>query len=225
MASSKYWNGNIKEIQDDEQAWWHCDRRDLWLFDKLLLSEFLNYNCGPAGSAVPYAGYYVVRPITNIRGMGLGSSIQYLDTYDFHSVPPGYFWCEKFSGEHLSVDYDRDLNPILSVKGTMSNKQKNLHQWGKWGRVNYSLPFPEEIVLHGEYSRVNVEFIGGKPIEVHLRGNPDFPDNCEHSEIIPVWDNFTYDHEELVQQGYEFHVSEDDADGLLPSKRLGFYKR
>ena len=36
-----------------------------------------------------------------------------------------------------------------------------------------------------KYERINLEYIGDKLIEVHLRGNEDFVNN---SEFIPVWE-------------------------------------
>jgi len=62
----------------------------------------------------------------------------------------------------------------------------------------------------GDVGLINVEFIGGKVIEVHLRPSPD-PQNC--NRIVPIWADDVID-------GYEPNF--DDADGHLAVPRLGF---
>ena len=42
----------------------------------------------------------VIRPIYNLAGMGLFTTITTLQKDDVTSVPPGYFWCEYLQGKH-----------------------------------------------------------------------------------------------------------------------------
>lgn len=81
----------------DDIMWNLCDPNDLWIYDKLILSRKMGYVCGPPGVPVPNADSYIVRPITNIEGMGRGAEILWLDD-DTDHLPPGYFWCEIFDG-------------------------------------------------------------------------------------------------------------------------------
>ena len=37
--------------------------------------------------------------------MSKGARLQWLAPGD-ESIEPGYFWCEKFTGEHITVDYN-----------------------------------------------------------------------------------------------------------------------
>ena len=60
------------------------------------------------------------------------------------------------------------------------------------------------------YKTINCEFIGGKLIEIHLRGNPDFV--YGNNVAIPVWEG-----EEInPPQSMRFVKAED-------TNRLGFY--
>lgn len=169
--------------KDDSWTWNNCKLEDIWIFDKLILSKKLGYICGPAGVDVPTPGNYIIRPITNILGMGRKASFSFIEkTTD--DLEPGMFWCEIFTGHHYSVDY-RDEEQILCVEG-IRNKEDPLYKWKEWKRVATSIPYPSILrTLQGRYETINVEFIGEKIIEVHLRGNMDFINNS--AKIIPVW--------------------------------------
>ena len=56
------------------------------------------------------SGYYCIRSIYNLYGMGLGASKVWLDTDDNSEVMnrqhPGSFYCEWFDGPHYSIDYE-----------------------------------------------------------------------------------------------------------------------
>jgi hypothetical protein len=49
-----------------------------------------------------------------------------------------------------------------------------------------------------KYEYINIEFIGGKVIEVHLRHNPDF--SYGNDVMIPVWE----DQEVNIPSGFRF---------------------
>lgn len=194
----------------DADAWQSVNISDLWVFDKLILSKHLGYLCGPGGLPVPTPGMYVVRPITNVHGMGIRSRIEYLEDLTHH-LHPGEFWCEQFEGEHISVDYT-DGKPVLTVLGER-DKDDPFYKWKKWTKIDHFIKFPE--ILHnlkGSYDKINCEFIGGKLIEVHFRHNPDF--RFGNTEAIPVWD---YD-DMHDRDGYTFVLDPD-------YKRVGFLIR
>ncbi|CAB4220922.1 hypothetical protein UFOVP1636_75 [uncultured Caudovirales phage] len=173
-------------ITTDEQAWVAAEVNDLWLFDKLILSRKLGYVCGPAGVPVPKPGNYIVRPISNLKGMGIGASIRYIqDTTDY--IPAGYFWCEIFEGRHISVDYNHGI-PTLAVEG-FRKPDDPLYRFSKWEKVVDLYHIPLEVSVLRKFEHANIEFIGNKIIEVHLRSNPDFAHN--NSIAIPVWEDMT----------------------------------
>jgi len=200
-------------------AWAKTPWRDLWALDKLILSRALGYSCGPAGQPVPKAGEYIVRPCVNAFGMGLNAFRAHITDSTDH-LPPGSFWCEVFEGPHLSVDYARThqwgYQPELVVEGHRRGGQwEPLWRWEKWTRlpIDMALAFPEALtlLLHAPIT-INVEFIGGRPIEVHFRRNTDFDGGIE--EYRPVW----VGEDTTPPEGFTFRP---DADG----PRIGAFVR
>tara|TARA_B100001094_G_scaffold44591_1_gene39377 strand:- start:235 stop:891 length:657 start_codon:yes stop_codon:yes gene_type:complete len=169
---------------EDDEDWFLFHDEDLWFYDKLILSRRLGYTCGPVGEPVPNPGYYVVRPITNLLGMGRNTEITWI-TDSTDNFPPGHFWCEVFEGDHLSIDYHFGKQ-FICVKGTKNNS--TLYKWDKWEKIDQIIPFPEILkTLKGNYEWINIEMIGGNLIEVHFRRNPNF--FWGNTYAIPVWDN------------------------------------
>ena len=194
----------------EAKAWSNCSLKDLWIFDKLIVAKRSGHICGPAGVDVPEPGEYFVKPISNIEGMGLNARVEFLERNTSH-LSPGEFWCEIFEGEHLSIDYKK-YNPILSVVGT-KDKNRPYQRFTKWEKTDkfYQLPgFIGYIPLR--YATINCEFIGGKLIEIHLRGNPDFM--YENSSMIPVWK----DEPDPKPEGYRF-ISDEGTE----LERIGIY--
>ena len=174
---------------DDKDFWYTTDPNDLWLFDKLILSRKLGYVCGPAGTSPPVESFYIVRPCVNYRMMAKGASFMYLTPDNHDQIPNGYFWCEIFKGRHLSFDYLHGKQE-LAVEGFRDDSNR-LDRFSRWEKVDdkYILP-PIITEISKRYKWLNVEVIGDKIIEVHLRFNDDFY-NHSANVIIPVWkDNF-----------------------------------
>lgn len=196
----------------DDLLWKSCPENDLWVFNKLTVARKLGYNCGPKGVDVPAPGNYIVRPCINIMGMSRGAKIVYIeqDTDNHPNIPDGYFWCELFTGRHLSIDYINQ-NQVLCVEGFKD--ENTLYKFSKWLRVKDKIPYPKILYeLQGKHRYVNVEMIDGKVIEIHLRLNPDFQDNIQ--EVLPVWENETI----IPPKGYKFVENKE-------YKRIGFFVR
>jgi hypothetical protein len=162
-----------------------CPPEWLWIYDKLIIARKQGVLAAPAGIPVPKSAEYIVRPITNIRMMGRGASIQWIRAGDDEAVPDGHFWSEILTGPHISVDYHWG-EQALTVEGHRDDPGR-LDRFSRWNRVNQDVPLPE--ILHGLEDHaewLNVEYIGDRVIEVHLRYNDDF---CNHDadEIVPVW--------------------------------------
>lgn len=172
----------INSFHDEDHVWQNIHPDDIWVLDKLILSRKLYYNCGPVGLDVTKSGYYIVRPCVNMIGLGLGAQQVWLDRSTDH-LPVGHFWCEWFDGRHLSVDYHWGKQS-LAVEG---HKNKNTFtRWDHWVKVADRIRLPKILQPFAKkYEWINCEYIGGKLIEVHLRGNPDFDRNITH--FIPVW--------------------------------------
>ncbi len=192
----------------DDEAWEKAAVDDLWIYDKLILARKMDYVCGPVGVDVPEYGHYVVRPITNMMGMGRGAKEEFIiDTTDH--LPAGYFWCEQFFGHHISVDYV-DGEQVLAVWGE-KNPGQGLDRWAKWSKVDVEISYPFE----KKFPVLNCEFIGGMLIEAHFRLNPDFQ-HGDYRAIRPVWeDEWNYTDLSNEPHGTQFIT---DVEG----ERLGF---
>ena len=197
----------MNQYQDDDDAWYECSDDDLWIFDKLILSRKLGYICGPAGSWVPQPCRYIVRPCVNTEGLGRGAKYEWLER-DTDFLPAGHFWCQVFEGRHISVDYTNQQQG-LTVEGFRKSWDP-IYKFYKWKKINDEVKFPD-IFKHLKYKYINIEFIDGHIIEIHLRHNSDFSDGDQ--EIIPVWSK-----DQKCPNGYKFRK-------LADYKRLGFFYR
>ena len=204
-------------------AWKNCALDDLWIFDKLIVAKKSGHLFGPRGIPVPKPNNYFVRPIVNIEGMGEKARVEYIEHETLH-LHPAEFWCEIFTGEHLSIDYVK-YEPVISVVGT-KHKQHPYSRFTYWEKTDKTYPLPQFMgLIPLRYSKINCEFIDGNLIEIHLRGNSDFSHN--NSSIIPVWkdehpDGFDIDfhYTHLIRDGYRFIG---DNGGEL--ERLGIWVR
>jgi hypothetical protein len=173
---------------NDSDVWEFIEAEDLWIYDKLILSKKLGYRCGPAGVSPDRLNQYIVRPCVNFRMMGRGATIMQLSPEDHDKVADGYFWCEIFTGRHLSFDFEYGKQ-TLAVEGFKDLQR--LDRFYKWQKCTDVLKLPSFLVKISEkYRWLNVECIGGNIIEVHLRYNDDFS-NHDSDVIYPVWkENF-----------------------------------
>lgn len=169
----------------DRDVYDSCPVDWLWIYDKLIIARKQGVLAAPAGIPVPESGEYIVRPITNIRMMGRGARRMWIQAGDDEPVPDGYFWSEILTGPHISADYHWG-EQSLTVEGFRDDSAR-LDRFSRWCRIEQDKPLPE--ILHGleDHSEwINVEYIGDKVIEVHLRLNDDFA-NHDADEIWPVW--------------------------------------
>jgi hypothetical protein len=188
-------------------------------YNKLWLSEQLGYDCGPAGVSPKTSGYYIIRPIINLSGMGVGAKKIWIGAGDNTKTPPGYFWCEWFEGRQFSVTYQWEetrWNPISCWEGF--KEEHDLSKFSKWLRTDFYPPIGDMFNELSEISKINMEYIEDNIIEVHLRTSPD-PD---YNELFPIWK----DQEQMVdiykKMGYDYIIGYEDADGFLETGRLGF---
>lgn len=191
----------------DREAWVRADPEDLWVYDKLILSRKLGYICGPADVPVPYPDEYIVRPITNILGMSIGARKRWI-TRDTFFLDPGTFWCEVFTGKHLTYDYI-DGNQAVCYEGFLA--EGSLSKFVKWQKTSDKFTPPEFVLnLSKKYGHINIECKGDKIIEMHLRPNPDWI-QYNADVLIPDW-------KETACPGKEYKYVKDADAG-----RLGFW--
>lgn len=216
-------------MQDNDAYLKYPEHRN-W-FNKLWVAEKLGYKCGPAGLAPEEDGVYVVRPIYNLSGMGVGATVKEIKAGDTTQVPAGYFWCEYFEGPHYSADYkwqyDRDHiwgHWKEPWKGQSCyegiNMPINLSKFYEWKRSDYIPKVPDQLVELSKVEHINVEFIGDKVIEVHLRQSPD----PKYDHIVPVWASDLGPKKQMYEMhNYQFIEDYDNADGQLEDPRIGFF--
>jgi len=174
---------------DDCDVWKFIDGEDAWIYDKLILSKRLGYLCGPAGVAPEQSGKYIVRPISNYRMMGRGSSIMHIEAHH-DIIPDGYFWCELFDGRHLTFDYNYGIQK-LAVEGFKDSDRTD--RFVSWKKVSDNFELPTILKTIAEkYEWMNIEVINGKIVEVHLRWNDDFQGHSS-DEVFPIWKENFYD--------------------------------
>lgn len=202
----------------DEEAWVKYPHHHKW-FNKLYLAELMGYKCGPTGLAPDVTDFYVVRPIYNLSGMGVGADIMKINAGDASKVPPGYFWCEFIPGVQYSATYTFTDGrwKLISCWEAMQSSH-SLSKFISWTRTTHKPDMPQQLNELSDVEVVNVEFKGNSPIEVHLRGSPD-PD---YDELIPVWNDKSVNVEAYLSRGYKYIESFDDANGFLETARLGF---
>jgi hypothetical protein len=183
----------------------------------------MKYLCGPGGVPPSVSGWYVSRPIMNLRGMSLDSKKVYIRQGDMTVVGPGEFWCEWFEGTQYSVDYTKKNGSWVQTSCYSAERDvDNLSAFKKWIRYEhkiFSLHHIFDDLL--DLNEINVEFIDDRPIEVHLRSSQD----PQYEELIPIW----HGQEDMVdiylKLGYNYIESPDDCDGFLKTKRIGFIVR
>ena len=193
---------------DSKDEWAIIHEDDLWVYNKLILAMKCGHLCGPTGVPVSRQGYYVVRPMFNLLGMGRHARIEWIKDFTDH-FHPSEFWCEVFHGEHISVDFCHKESKLV-VRGE-KNPSDPLYKWQKWEKIDKKVEFPKILEnLKGNYEWINCEFIGNKLVEVHFRQNPDF--RYGNTIAYPIW-------EDEMDQNIEKYRYVEDGDYL----RKGFY--
>lgn len=210
---------------EDYQAWERYPHHRNW-FNKLWVADRLNYDCGPSGVAPSQTLECIVRPVYNLSGMGIGARFQTIKADEYNTVEPGYFWCERFYGRHISASFKFDpgvvgrWKPMSAFEG-FKHSYEPLCKFSEWKRASLD-DVPDVPCLLNELSdtnTINIEFIDNKIIEVHLRDTPD-PD---YDHLIPVWaSDLNIKKQNMEENGFSFVESYEDADGFLEDPRIGF---
>lgn len=122
------------------------------------------------------------KPITNLHGMGVDAHIL-RDKGDFLALcKPTHFWMEYLTGEHLSTDVAVKNGKILWC-GHVLGISSGQGTFDYWKILTQNRPVLEayiEKIMAEKFLRytgmVNIESIGGKIIEIHLRMVDQWPD-------------------------------------------------
>jgi hypothetical protein len=171
---------DVRVSTEDPDSWeWYPQHR--WVYNKLEVALSQGLAAAPHG-VMPPAFPVFSKPITNLRGMGVGSRvIQSAEEYKA-GLTAGHFWSTLLSGPHVSTDvalingepvWWRHTSGTATEGGTFdywtihAEPMPDIESWcGDWSRKN----------LHGYTGMANFETIGGRIIEAHLRFADQWPD-------------------------------------------------
>jgi hypothetical protein len=165
---------------EDSDSWtWYPRHR--WVYDKVAVALSQGLAAAPHGVEPPTFPMFS-KPITNLKGMGVGSRVLRTPADYVAHYAPGHMWMTLLDGRHVSSD-------VAVVDGRAT-----------WWRHATGRPGPEGTFEHwtihaaadpeiearagdwiaqhlaGYTGMINLETIGGQIIEVHLRFADQWPD-------------------------------------------------
>jgi hypothetical protein len=165
---------------EDSDAWqWYPAQR--WIYNKLAVALSQGLDAGPHGTMVPRFPIFS-KPIINLKGMGVGSRVLHSQAdYDKHYAA-GHFWMTLLEGRHVSSDvavvqgkprWWRHVTGTAAGEGTFD--YWTVHAEPDSAIETSCAAWIEEN-LPGYTGMLNLETIGGKIIEAHLRFADQWPD-------------------------------------------------
>ncbi len=168
-------------IPTDDGDAYKFNPRHRWIYNRLLVAQSQGIECGLHDS--PPQRYPVFcKPVTNLKGMGVGACVVRTERDFRRNCRQGDFWTRLLSGEHVSTDW-------VVVRGDTAWCRHTRGEPGIAGTFDYwsiearGRPRLERycrdwIRTHlREYTgMVNIETIGGRIIEAHLRFADQWPD-------------------------------------------------
>ncbi|GAQ11670.1 hypothetical protein ALT_8991 [Aspergillus lentulus] len=153
-----------------------------WVYNKLTVAELQGIECGPHRTK-PDAALFPIfsKPIYNLGGASMGARIIHTVDEYWRSFVPGHMWSALLTGEHISTDIAVDAGRVVWLGHTRGVAGPD-QTWEYW-EINTSVELSlekyiadfVETHLAGYTGMMNVETIGGKIIEAHLRFSPQWP--------------------------------------------------
>lgn len=166
---------------DDHEAYRLYSSDTKW-YNKLYVAQMCGYRVGRG--VIPSTGTYIIRPMINLDGGGVGATIR--QCYQGERIDDTLFWSEVFTGRHITIDYT--YVGCVWVQGHTFegfNQPHDLIHFSHWKRVDYPFALPSFLTNDLHYTdQLNIEIIGDRLIEVHLRHNLD---PVEHDVFYPIW--------------------------------------
>ncbi len=183
-----------REVAVSDAAAWRLNPEHRHVYDKLHLALEAGLTAAPCGVAPMDLGVapddtVFVKPITNLAGMGLHAR-----TMSARDVPaePGSFWCQRLEGAHTSTDClveNGEARWFAHTRGSAEKDAARPIYWEIGVDLSEREPWIADWVrrnLAGYRGLCNIELIGGRPIEAHLRGSNGFFD-FYGPDFIPAW--------------------------------------
>lgn len=196
---------------------WRLNPQYQHIYSKLCIAQTQGIIAAPCGVDPIAMGLQpddkvFIKPITNLSGMSLGAGL-----YTVNEMPnsPGSFWSEYLTGEQSSTDCLVLAGEAVWFAHTLAANEKNKQRPVYW-HIGVDLPALQPVIknfiqqhLSGYTGICNLEMIGNKIIEVHLRGSNAFYDFYGDG-FIAAWvalvDQQTWQGLPSVQTGYVYSV-------------------
>ncbi|HLW23472.1 MAG TPA: hypothetical protein VKT22_03805 [Steroidobacteraceae bacterium] len=168
-------------IPTDDVDAWRFNPAHRFIYDKLRVARSQGIECGPYQVPPPHYPVFC-KPIINLKGMGAGSCVL-RNTQDYRErCRPQDFWMTLLTGEHISTDWAVVEGEPMWCRHTrgIPGKAATFDYWIIQARPRPALESycAEWIRRHlRDYTgMVNIETIGGRIIELHLRFADQWPD-------------------------------------------------
>ncbi len=168
-------------IPTDDIDAYKFNPRHRWIYDKLRVAQSQGLECGLYGSPPPRYPVFC-KPVTNLKGMGVGSCVLQDERGYKEKCKPGDFWMRLLSGEHVSSDWAVVRGVPAWCRHTLGNPgiAGTFDYWVIQARGRPSLERYCRDWIHAHLSdytgMLNIEAIGGRIIEMHLRFSDQWPD-------------------------------------------------
>jgi len=171
---------HVKVPTEDGDAWrWYPEYK--WVYDKLAVAESQDLVCAPHGID-PDTFPVFSKPIYNMRGMGAGSRVmRSLKEYNYRQRP-GHMWMQLLDGEHVSTDAAVVQGEVKWQRHTVA-KPLDGGMFDYWIVLAEDRPEIERYLaawvrnhMPGYTGMLNIETIGTRIIEVHMRFADQWPD-------------------------------------------------
>lgn len=159
--------------KNDLDAWQKYPNYN-FLYNKMFICKIQNLKYAPM-PILPKKFPVVIKPITNLMGMGL-NSIKITSKKEFIKYfNSNHFWCEFITGEHLSWDLlliNGIIKYVCCFKGFKNQKKFGTFKYWKFikniNTPNFFFEFVDTY-LKNFSGCINLETINNKIIECHLR--------------------------------------------------------
>jgi hypothetical protein len=168
-------------IPTDDVDGYKFNPRHRWIYNKLLVAQSQGLDCGLHHT--PPERYPVFcKPVINLKGMGVGTCIL-RDERDYRAnCAPGDFWMKLLSGEHVSTDWAVVQGATAWCRHTLAipGIDATFDYWvvearGRPALEKYCRDWIRDH-LPDYTGMLNIETIGGRIIEAHLRFADQWPD-------------------------------------------------
>ena len=168
-------------IPTEDADCWSWYPRFRWVYDKIAVAHSQGLAAAPH-AVMPEKFPVFSKPITNLRGMGVGSRV-IADAAEYKaSLTAGHMWMTLLEGEHVSTDVAMAEGIPCWWRHTTGEPAPG-GTFDHW--IIHAAARPEleaacgawaERHLAGYTGMLNLETIGGRIIEAHLRFADQWPD-------------------------------------------------